>query len=335
MQITLNNPLDMHLHLREGDLLKAVLPFSATPFSAAVVMPNLNTPLSTPALALEYQEQIAALAPHFKPLVALYLNDQLNKASLQEAKDKGLFLLKLYPKNATTNSAQGVRDILSPRMLEILEIAENLGFILCVHAESAGFVLEREFEFHPTIHTLAKTFKNLKIILEHMSDKRSIALLEQYPNLYATLTLHHLALNLDALAGGTLAPHLFCKPLLKTPKDQQALLELALKAHAKVSFGSDSAPHLVGSKHACSCAAGVFSAPLLLSGLCTLFDKHNALEHLQNFVSTNAMRIYGLKDLPQKSITLERKPPNLPNSILNGQLIIPHFMPLEWRIKSH
>lgn len=334
MQITLNNPLDMHLHLREGDLLKAILPFSATSFSAAVVMPNLSTPLSTPALALEYQAQIHTLAPHFKPLVALYLNDQLDKTSLQEAKDQGLFLLKLYPKNATTNSAQGVGDILSPKMLEILQSAEDLGFILCVHAESAGFVLDREFEFAPTIHTLTQSFKKLPIILEHMSDRRSIALLEQYPNLHATLTLHHLALNLDALAGGALSPHLFCKPLLKTPKDQQALLELALKAHPKVCFGSDSAPHLVDTKHACGCAAGVFSAPLLLSGLCTLFDKHNALEHLQDFVSTNAMRIYGLKDLPQKSITLERKPPNLPNSILDGQLIIPHFMPLEWRVKT-
>ncbi|CCM12182.1 dihydroorotase [Helicobacter heilmannii] len=334
MQITLNNPLDMHLHLREGALLKAILPFSAVPFSAAVVMPNLSTPLSTPALALEYQAQIATLAPRFKPLVALYLNDQLDKESLQSAKEQGLFLLKLYPKNATTNSVQGVGDILSPKILEILQVAQDLGFILCVHAESTGFVLEREFEFHTTIHTLAATFKNLKIILEHMSDRRSIALLEQYPNIYATLTLHHLALNLDALAGGALLPHLFCKPLLKTPKDQQALLELALTAHKKVSFGSDSAPHLTGTKHTYSCAAGVFSAPLLLSGLCTLFEQHNALEHLQDFISTNAMRIYGLTDLPQKSITLERKPPNLPNFLLNGDLIIPHFIPLEWRIQS-
>ncbi|GMB95474.1 dihydroorotase [Helicobacter sp. NHP22-001] len=329
---TLHNPLDMHLHLREGDLLKAVLPFSATPFSAAVVMPNLSTPLSTPALALAYQAQITALAPHFKPLVALYLNEELSKESLQSAKEQGLFLLKLYPKNATTNSAQGVSDILSPKMLEILDIAQDLGFILCVHAESVGFVLEREFEFHPVIHTLAKTFNKLTIILEHMSDRRSVTLLEQYPNLYATLTLHHLTLNLDALAGGMLSPHLFCKPLLKTPKDQVTLLELALKAHKKVCFGSDSAPHLLATKHTCTCAAGVFSAPLLLSGLCTLFEKHNALEHLQDFISTNAVRIYRLTDLPAKTITLQRTPPNLPNALLDGQLIIPHFMPLEWSV---
>ncbi|BDQ28560.1 dihydroorotase [Helicobacter ailurogastricus] len=332
--LILNNPLDMHLHLREGDLLKAVLPFSAAHFSAAVVMPNLSTPLSTPALALDYQEQIKALAADFKPLVALYLNENL-RPSLAQAKEAGLFLLKLYPKNATTNSAKGVSDILSPKMLEILQTAQDLGFILCIHAESGGFVLEREFEFHATIHTLAKTFSKLTIILEHMSDRRSIALLEQYPNLYATLTLHHLALNLDALAGGALAPHLFCKPLLKTPKDQEALLELALKACPKVCFGSDSAPHLIGTKHTCACAAGVFSAPLLLSGLCGLFEKHGALEFLQDFISTNATRIYGLKDLPQKRITLQRTPPNLPNALLKGQLVIPHFMPLEWSVKTN
>ncbi|CAM2813072.1 dihydroorotase [Helicobacter felis] len=331
--ITLHNPLDMHLHLREGDLLKQVLPFSAKCFSGAVVMPNLTTPITNTTLALEYAQEIQGLSHNFTPFVALYLQESLSENELKKAHAHGLFLLKLYPKNATTNSSSGVANILSPSMLKILSIAEELGFILCVHAESGGFVLEREVEFHPILHTLAKRFPRLTIILEHMSDARSRALLDTYPNLYATLTLQHISYSLDDLVGGALNPHLFCKPLLKTPHDQATLLDLALKAHPKVCFGSDSAPHSIENKHACACAAGVFSAPILLEALTTLFDAHHALDKLQAFISDNALRIYNLPKrvtLPQKSITLSKIPTSAPQI---PELLVPHF-PLKWRVDA-
>ncbi|WP_104741047.1 dihydroorotase [Helicobacter bizzozeronii] len=332
--LTLHNPLDMHLHLREGDLLQAILPFSARYFSAAVVMPNLTIPITNTALALEYKAQIKQAGFDFTPLIALYLTPDLTRQELEQAREAGFFLLKLYPHNATTNSAQGVQDILSPQMLRILSVSQDLGFILCVHAESLGFVMQREVEFHPILNTLAMRLPRLKIIIEHLSDRRSIPLLEQHENLYATLTLHHIALNLDDVVGNHLNPHLFCKPLLKTPQDQQALLELALSAHPKVAFGSDSAPHLLASKHACSCSAGIFSAPILLEALTTLFDRHHALDKLPAFISHNAQRIYHLDPhkLPTKKITLAKKPPNPPKSCYNDQLKIPFFFDLTWSV---
>ncbi|TSA83226.1 dihydroorotase [Helicobacter mehlei] len=332
--LTLHNPLDMHLHLREGDLLQAILPFSARYFSAAVVMPNLAIPITNTALALEYKARIEQAGFYFAPLIALYLTPDLTRRELEKAREAGFFLLKLYPHNATTNSTHGVQNILSPQMLRILSVAQDLGFILCVHAESLGFVMQREVEFHPILNALVAYLPYLTIIIEHLSDRRSIPLLEQYENLYATLTLHHIALSLDDVLGNHLNPHLFCKPLLKTPQDQQALLELALSAHPKVAFGSDSAPHLIGNKHTCACSAGIFSAPILLEALTTLFDRHHALDKLPAFISHNAQRIYHLDPhkLPAKRITLAKKPHTPPKSCYNDQLQIPFFFDLAWSV---
>lgn len=312
-KITLVSPLDMHLHLRDGEMLQNVAHFSAKNFSAAVVMPNLNPPICSVKEALAYKQRIleAAKGSDFVPLMTLYLTESLNKEELSEAKKQGIFILKLYPKGATTNSESGVSEILNPKILEILAIAQDLEMILSIHGESNGFVLEREREFCPAFETLAKTFPKLRIIFEHLSDSRSLDLIEKYDNLFATLTLHHLTLSLDDVAGGALNPHLFCKPILKTKKDQKALLEIALSGHQKFSFGSDSAPHLQSTKETSRGAAGIFSAPILLPSLVELFEKHNALENLSKFISQNAQKIYKITPL-LKEITLTRKPFKIP-----------------------
>lgn len=304
----LKNPLDMHIHLREGDILKAVIDESARYFSGVLAMPNLKTPISTTDLALNYKKDILDSAKNtsFMPIMSLYLTQNLDKNELQKAKQNGINILKLYPKGATTGSENGVSDILDKKTLEIFEIAQDLGFILSIHGESNGFCLEREFEFGEIFIEIARNFPKLTIIMEHLSDRRSIDILEKFPNLFATLTLHHISLDLDSVIGGALNPHYFCKPILKTKKDKEALLNLALNAHKKVSFGSDSAPHLESAKN--SGAAGIFSAPILLPMLCEIFEKHNALENLQGFISDNAIRNYGL-DLPkttQKIVVLEK-----------------------------
>ena len=187
-----------------------------------------------------------------------------------------------------------------------LENMSKLGIPLCIHGETNGFVMDREKEFMPIYESIAQAFPNLKIIMEHITTKDAVELLDIYPNLYATVTLHHLLITLDDVAGGMLDPHLFCKPIAKRPEDRDALLNAALKAHSKLMFGSDSAPHPKHKKECCGCAAGVFTAPIALQVLVELFEKHSCLENLNDFVSNNAQRIYGL-NLEDKTINLVKK----------------------------
>lgn len=345
MTLHIQNPLDMHLHLREGAMLDSVLPFTAQAFSAALAMPNLKTPITTTALALEYKKQILESAAKsgckdFTPLMSIYLTQSLDKDELEKAQANGIRILKLYPKGATTGSENGVSEILDDKTLEVFALAEELGFILSIHGESNGFCMDREFEFLEVFKHIATNFPKLRIIIEHMSDRRSLEAIESYENLYATLTLHHISMNLDDVCGGMLNPHHFCKPILKTKKDQQALLHSALNAHPKVSFGSDSAPHLESAKLSSKGAAGIFSAPVLLPALAQLFEEHNKLENLQAFVSDRAFEIYGLdsKNIPQKSVKLVRESSKVPSKINipldNMGDIVPLFADkiLQWRL---
>jgi dihydroorotase len=129
-----------------------------------------------------------------------------------------------------------------------------------------------------------------------------------------------------------LRPHLFCKPIAKRPEDRAALLDVALNAHPKVMFGSDSAPHPRHTKEAPGCAAGVFTAPVALPALAQLFDRHGKLDKLQAFVSDNAQRIYGITP-PAMTIELVQKPFDVPESYGD---VVPMFAGerLEWNVKE-
>lgn len=328
MQLTLQSPYDMHLHLRDTPMLEAVAKYTARYFSGALVMPNLNPPVDCLDLALAYKERIlkACGDSTFTPLMSLYLTEKLDRAQLKMAKEAGIQFIKLYPKGATTGSESGVSAILAPKVLEVLEVAQDLGVILSIHGESNGFVMEREAEFHSIFAELATTFPRLKIIFEHLSDHRSIALVEKYDNLFATLTLHHITLSLDDVIGGALNPHCFCKPILKTPKDRDALLQVALSAHSKFSFGSDSAPHLQANKECAKGAAGIFSAPLLLPALAEIFEAHHRLENLESFVAHNAQRIYHLPKT-DKIVRLTKKSFKVADSIGGDSIrsVVPLF----------
>lgn len=340
--ITIKNPIDMHIHLREGAILRDIINFSAKYFVAALVMPNLKEPITNTKKALNYKKEIkdsikGAKDANFVPIMSIYLNENLNKNELSIAKKEGIKILKLYPKGATTGSERGVSEILNNNTLEIFEIAQNLGFILSIHGESNGFCMDREFEFGEIFKEIALNFPKLKIIMEHLSDKRSIKLLENHKNLFATLTLHHITMTLDDVIGGGLNPHHFCKPILKSPKDRDALLDLALNANPKVSFGGDSAPHLESNKLKQNGAAGIFSGPILIPYLCEIFEKHKKLENLQNFISNNAIKIYNLENLPQKNIILVKENFKVPNEIKsNNENIIPLFANknISWKIKE-
>jgi dihydroorotase len=312
MEITLKNPLDMHLHLRDNDLLKDVLPYTTQNFSGAIVMPNLLPSLTTKELILDYKNKIMSMTNknEFKPFMTLFYDATTTKEKLLELKDI-ITAVKLYPSGVTTNSESGLASIDIDSMSETLELMSELGLPLLIHGETNGFVLDREKEFLPVFEDLAKNFPKLKIMIEHISSKESIDMLEKYDNLYATITVHHMMFTLDDLIGGSIKPHLFCKPVVKLPKDRDAILSVATKAHPKVMFGSDSAPHLVNTKERDSGNAGVFSSAVALPLLCEIFEKHNALDNLQAFVSDNAFKIYNVT-APNKEIKLIKKEMTVP-----------------------
>ncbi len=332
--LTLKSPFDMHLHLRDGEMLENIIKYTAQNFASALVMPNLELPIVSVDLAVAYKQRILEACKKqgiedFMPLMSLYLTPSLTEVELRKAKELGIFILKLYPKGATTGSQSGVKEVLDSKILEILGIAESLGMVLSIHGESNGFVMEREVEFHPVFEVLGKSFPKLRIIFEHLSDYRSVALVEKYENLFATLTLHHMLLSLDSVAGGILNPHYFCKPILKTKKDQEALLQVALSGHSKFSFGSDSAPHLRNAKEQKG-AAGIFSAPILLPLLVQTFESNRALEKLETFISYNASKIYQLP-LSKKNVRLCKKPMIVPQECYG---VVPMLAgeTLEWSV---
>ncbi len=313
MQITLDTPLDMHLHLRDAEMLNTVAPLSSHSFSGAIIMPNLVPPVSTKEELLDYKNRIieAIGDDTFTPYMTLFFKPTYTKEFLESIKDE-LTAIKLYPAGITTNSEGGVSGFDVDELRETLDAMSELEIPLCIHGETNGFVMDREAEFVSIYEMLATNFPKLKIIMEHITTKESVEALDKFENLYATITLHHLLITLDDVAGGMLQPHLFCKPIAKRPEDREALRRVALAGHSKVMFGSDSAPHPQHAKESCGCSAGVFTAPIALQALSELFMEHSNLKNLQAFVSDNAQKIYRNITLSKKTVKLEKKPFTVP-----------------------
>ncbi|EAL5740180.1 dihydroorotase [Campylobacter lari] len=305
--MTLKNPLDMHLHLRDESMLELVAPFSAKDFKAGVIMPNLITPLTETNALKAYKERIlkACKNENFTPLMTLFFKDY-DEQFLEKAKDE-LFAIKLYPAGITTNSDNGISSFDIEKLKPTLNAMSELNIPLLVHGETNDFVMDREANFAKIYEKLAKNFPKLKIIMEHITTKVLCDLLKDYENLYATITLHHLMITLDDVVGGKMDPHLFCKPIAKRYEDKDTLCELAFSGYEKAMFGSDSAPHPLHTKECCGCAAGVFSAPVILPMLAELFEKHSNEANLQKFISDNACKIHNLKFEKDKIITLEKQ----------------------------
>jgi len=304
--ITINSPFDMHLHLRDNEMLELVAPLSAKTFAGAIIMPNLVPPVDNEKSLIEYQNRIikAIGGEDFVPMMTLFFKPY-TKEFLESVKDK-ISAIKLYPAGITTISEGGVESIDTVTLAPTLNAMAELNIPLCVHGETNGFVMDREKEFMNVYEELAKAFPKLTIIMEHITTKDAVEMLDKYENLHATITLHHLLITLDDVAGGMLQPHLFCKPIAKKYEDRDALQKVALEAHPKVMFGSDSAPHPQHAKENCGCAAGVFTAPIALQVLAQFFDNNNKLENLQKFVSDNACAIYNIKP-SSKTINLVKK----------------------------
>lgn len=334
----INEPLDMHLHLRDGDMLKLVGPLTSNTFTGALIMPNLVPPITTKDALLSYIQRIkeACKDDVFEPYVTLFFQADYSYEFLADIKDD-IIGIKLYPAGITTNSETGVSSMDVEVLRPTLESMSKLGIPLCVHGETNGFVMDREKEFMPIYESIASAFPDLKIIMEHITTKDAVELMDKYDNLHATVTLHHLLITLDDVAGGMLQPHLFCKPIAKRYEDRSALLDAALKAHPKLMFGSDSAPHPKHKKECCGCAAGVFTSPIALQVLTDLFEKHDALDNLNAFVSLNAQRIYNFKPLT-KTIKLVKKDFVVPEIYeYKNENVVPMYAgeTLAWSIKKN
>lgn len=311
----LRQPDDLHVHLRDGEMLSLVLPYTARQFRRALVMPNLKPPVTTTERAIEYYERIQSALPEnisFEPLMSLYLTDHTTPEEIEKAKQSGVVVAcKLYPSGATTNSDSGVTDI--QKLDPVFTKMSELGILLLVHGEKLQDqegtdidVFDREAKFlDQVLDPIIRRHPNLKIVLEHITTKVAVEFVrERGENLAATITAHHLLVNRNHMLSGGIRPHLYCLPILKREEDRQALLEAATSGDPSFFLGTDSAPHTVESKESdCGCA-GSFTAPIAMELYATAFDSVGCLDKLEDFSSRFGAAFYGI---PQNTSTIELK----------------------------
>jgi len=318
--ITIRRPDDWHVHLRDGDMLNLVAPFTARQFSRAIVMPNLSPPVTRVDQAAAYRDRIVAAAgPGFTPLMTAYLTDDSDADEIERGHRDGVWVAaKLYPAGATTNSASGVTDIAN--VARVLDRMQKIGMPLLVHGEVTDpsiDIFDREAVFIDRI--LLKTLANfpaLKVVLEHITTRQSadLVLSADFPNLAATITPQLLILNRNALFEGGLRPHAYCLPVVKREEHRLAVRKAAVSGSPNIFLGTDSAPHLVGAKESSCGCAGLFNAPFAIEAYAQVFDEENALDRLESFASEHGPRFYGLP-LNQGSITLVRGGEEVPAGI--------------------
>jgi dihydroorotase len=328
--LTLRRPDDWHLHLRDGAMLAAVLPFTTRRFARAIIMPNLVPPVTDVASAVAYRRRIREALPSgadFTSLMTCYLTDTTDPDELERGVRGGVFAaVKLYPAKATTNSAYGVTDI--AKTYGALERMASLGLPLLVHGEVTDAdvdVFDREAVFiERVLAPLHRRLPALKIVLEHVTTAEAVAFVsEAGPSIAATITAHHLVINRNALFIGGLRPHMYCLPIAKREKHRQALRRAATSGNPQFFLGTDSAPHPAPDKEsACGCA-GIFTAPAALEIYAQVFAEEEALDRLEGFASLNGPRFYGLP-ANERRITLRRRAWRIPPRIdAGGTAIVP------------
>ncbi|MFM2396010.1 MAG: hypothetical protein RLZZ434_592 [Pseudomonadota bacterium] len=299
--LTLTRPDDWHLHLRDGEALKAVLADSARQFARAMIMPNLRPPVTNTALAVAYRQRILAALPsglHFEPLMTLYLTDNTSAEEIRTAVASGMVQgVKFYPAGATTNSDSGVTDL--AHCQQALAEMEKLGLPLLVHAEVTDAqvdVFDRERVFiERHMVAIIKDYPALKVVFEHITTKDAADFVLHTPsNVAATITAHHLLMNRNAMFVGGIQPHHYCLPILKREEHRQALLRVATSGNAKFFLGTDSAPHAKHTKEAACGCAGMYTAHTAMELYAEAFDAVGALDKLEGFASFYGADFYGL-----------------------------------------
>lgn len=324
-RITIIRPDDWHLHLRDAEHMRAVLPDTARRFARAIVMPNLKPPVTTTAHALQYRDSIRAALPSgaaFEPLMTLYLTDNTRPAEIEKAKRSGaVHGVKYYPAGATTNSDSGVTSLEKCR--GALEAMEACGMPLLLHGEVTDItvdVFDRERVFLERVLTpLVERHARLRVVLEHITTREAARFVAAAPpRVAATITAHHLLINRNALFTGGIRPHHYCLPVAKREEHRQALVEAAVSGIPKFFLGTDSAPHARHTKETdCGCA-GIYTAHAGIELYAEAFDAAGALDRLQGFASHFGPDFYGL---PRniETITLERSEWRVPGDLAYGQ----------------
>jgi dihydroorotase len=340
-RITMRRPDDWHVHLRDGAMLAAVVPFTARQFARAIVMPNLVPPVTGVTAALAYRERILAALPAgvaFTPLMTCYLTDTTDPQEVARGWQEGIFAaVKLYPAHATTNSSSGVTDY--DRVMPVLERMTELGMPLLVHGEATepGIdVFDREAVFiERVLDPLRHRLPELRIVLEHITTEEAVDYVGSAgPNLAATITAHHLVINRNAIFAGGIRPHLYCLPIAKREKHRQALRRVATSGNPRFFLGTDSAPHTVPAKEAACGCAGIFTAPCALEIYAEVFEEENALDRLEGFAALNGAAFYRMP-VNDSRATLRREPYPVPEHIGEDDNTVIPFRAgetLRWRL---
>ena len=300
-RLTIRKPDDWHLHVRDQEMLKAVLPFTAQHFGRAILMPNLVPPVRTTADAIAYRERVMAALPPgstFKPLMTCYLTDETDPDDVERGFREGVFTgVKLYPAHATTNSAAGVTDY--ARIRRVLARMEKIGMRFLMHGEVTDRdvdIFDREAVFvEKRLEPWTREYPELKFILEHLSSKTGVDFVRAHaPQVGGTITPYHLELNRTDWLGWGLKPYMYAMPVIKTEKDRQALRKAATGGEACYFLGTDSAPHPIARKLSVNGIPGVFNAPVAMAVYAKVFEEENALPKLEAFASLHGPRHYGL-----------------------------------------
>ena len=344
-EIEIIKPDDWHVHFRDNEILKAVVPETTRHFARSIVMPNLVPPVLNGNQATEYKKRIIEAIPskdNFEPLMTIYLTEETNKNELKSAYKNGdVFAAKLYPAGATTNSESGVRDI--KKIMPVLETMAEIGMPLLIHGEVTDKeidIFDREKIFiNKVLDPLCRKLPELKITLEHITTKDAAIYVKQANhNLAATITPHHLILNRNDLLVGGIKPHNYCLPVVKRDTHRVFLSKLATQGDKKFFLGTDTAPHLTKDKESeCGCA-GIFNATYCIQILAEFFNHNKNLKNLEKFISINGANHYGLPlnkakiKLSKKNITVKTK--NF-LSTLDGKIKIfePPF-PISWVVEN-
>lgn len=329
-RVILTRPDDWHLHLRDGEAMKSVLPDTARAFARAIVMPNLRPPVTTVAAARAYRERILAALPagmRFEPLMTLYLTDKTPASEIRAARESGFVqAVKYYPAGATTNSDSGVTEL--RKAYPAIAAMEEHGVPLLLHGEVTDpevDVFDREAVFiERHLTQLLRDFPGLRVVLEHITTKGAAEFVAAAPaNVAATLTAHHLLYNRNAMFKGGMRPHYYCLPVLKREAHREALLAAAVSGNPKFFLGTDSAPHAQSAKEAACGCAGIYTAHAALELYAEAFEAAGALDRLEAFASFHGADFYGLPRNSEK-IELRREAWTVPASLaMADQRLIP------------
>ena len=315
-EIEIIKPDDWHVHFRDNDILKAVIPETTKHFARSIVMPNLTPPILNGKQAIEYKERIKKCVPKthdFEPLMTIYLTENTDKFELSKSfQEELVFAAKLYPAGATTNSDSGVKDI--KKIMPVLETMSEIGMPLLIHGEVTHKeidIFDREKVFiDQSLDFICKELPELKITLEHITTQEATEYVcEGNENLVASITPHHLALNRNSIFVGGIKPHNYCLPILKREKHREALIKVATNENKKFFLGTDTAPHFASDKENCCGCAGIFNASYCISILTQIFENAKSLENLENFISINGASHYQLPTNSTKIKIIKKKHP--------------------------